>query len=105
MGKIIKLLKPHVVAVVLVLCLLAVQAWCELELPGLMSDIVDVGLTRGGVEEAGADYIAMVAAGLADQDVQMAYLWKKGAVMALVALLGAGAAVVVGVILVVGKKK
>ena len=96
MGKIIRLLKPHVLAVVLVLCMLVVQAWCELELPGLMSDIVDVGLTRGGVEDAGADYIAMVAAGMADESVQMAYLWKKGAVMALVALLAAGASVVVG---------
>ena len=74
MLKIIKLLKKHWVAVLLVMCLLMVQAACELELPGLMSDIVDIGLTRGGVENADAAYIAQVAAGLVDEETQMGYL-------------------------------
>lgn len=96
MLKIIKLLKKHWVAVLLVMCLLMVQAACELELPGLMSDIVDIGLTRGGVENADAAYIAQVAAGLADEETQMGYLWSTGGKMALVALLAALAAIMVG---------
>ena len=96
MIKMIKLLKPHWKAVVAVLCLLVVQAWCELELPGLMSDIVDIGLTRGGVADADAAYMAQVAAGVADTQVQMRYLWTVGGKMAAVALLAAAAAVIVG---------
>ena len=98
MTKILKLLQPHVVSVLLVVCLLMVQAWCELSLPGLMSDIVDIGLTQGGVENASAEYIAQVAAGRADEAVQMSYLWRTGGKMAAVALMAAAAAVVVGYI-------
>ena len=32
------------------LALLCAQANCELTLPGLMSDIVDVGISQGGIE-------------------------------------------------------
>lgn len=96
MRNILKLLKPHWVSVLLVLCLLMVQAACELQLPGLMSDIVDIGLTQGGVENADAAYIAQVAAGLADEETQMRYLWSTGGKMALVALTAALAAVIVG---------
>ena len=52
MIRILKLLKNHKLEVFLAICLLIVQAACDLELPGLMSDIVDIGLTRGGVEDA-----------------------------------------------------
>lgn len=96
MLKILKLLKKHWVSVVLILCLLMVQAACELELPGLMSDIVDVGLTQGGVENADQAYMAQVAAGTHDKAVQMRYLWTTGGKMALVALLAAAAAMIVG---------
>ncbi len=98
MLKIIKLLKPHWKAAVVVICLLVVQALCELKLPGLMSDIVDVGLVRGGVAEADAAYMAQVAAGLADVDTQMRYLWLGGGKMALIALTAAAAAVLLGLI-------
>ena len=62
MLKIIKLLRPHWKAAAAVICLLLVQALCELKLPGLMSDIVDIGLVRGGVADADAMYMAQVAA-------------------------------------------
>ncbi len=96
MIKIFKLLKPHWKAVVLVLMLLVLQAVCELELPGLMSNIVDIGLTQGGVADADRAYMAQVAAGTHDRQLQMNYLWLTGGKMLLVALLAAGAAVVVG---------
>ena len=98
MLKIIKLLRPHWKAVMAVICLLLVQALCELKLPGLMSDIVDIGLVRGGVEDADAAYMAMVAAGLGDHELQMGYLWATGGKMALVAFAAAAAAVTLGFI-------
>lgn len=95
MGKILKLLKNHKPAVLLCVCLLAVQAACELELPGLMSDIVDIGISRGGVADADAAYMAQVAAGLGDTQVQMAYLWQMAGKMVLMTLLAVAAAVCV----------
>lgn len=95
MGKILRLLKDHKLAVLLSVCLLIVQAACELELPGLMSDIVDVGIQRGGVADAGPDYIAQVAMGMGDTQVQMAYLWRMAGKMALVTLLAVLAAICV----------
>ena len=92
MLKIIKLLKPHWKAVIAVIVLLLVQALCELKLPGLMSDIVDIGLVRGGVADADAAYMAQVAAGGADVQVQMGYMWLVGGKMALIAMAAAGAA-------------
>lgn len=98
MGKILKLLKKHKLAIVCVVCLLIVQAACDLALPELMSDIVDIGITRGGVEDASQEYIAQVAMGMGDADVQMAYLWSAGGKMLLVALIGILVAMVVNYI-------
>ncbi len=98
MIKILKLLKKHWVGVLLALVLLIVQANCELGLPGMMSDIVDIGLTRGGVPDASQEYIAQVAAGTADSAVQMHYLWQTGGKMAAVTLLAAVAAILVNLI-------
>lgn len=98
MLKILKLLKNHKAEVFLVLCLLVIQAACDLELPGLMSDIVDIGLTRGGVPDASQEYIAQVAAGMGDSEVQMHYLWTTGGKMVAITLLGVLAAVVVNFI-------
>ena len=98
MLKIIKLLRPHWKAVIAVIGLLLVQALCELKLPGLMSDIVDIGLVRGGVADADAAYMAQVAAGGADVQVQMKYMWLVGGKMALIAMAAAAAAVTLGLI-------
>lgn len=98
MLKIIKLLKPHWKAVIGVICLLLVQAMCELKLPGLMSDIVDIGLVRGGVADADAAYMAQVAVGMADHSVQMKYLAVMGGKMVLIALTAAAAAMILGLI-------
>lgn len=95
MNKIVKLLKPYWVAVIAAFALLCVQAGCELALPGLMSDIVDIGLARGGLPDATPEYMAQVAAGLGDQQVQMQYLMKTGGKMAGIALLAMLAAVTV----------
>lgn len=53
MKLIMRYLKPFVLVVVLCLALLFAQAMCDLSLPNLMSDIVNVGIQQGGIE-AGA---------------------------------------------------
>lgn len=52
MLKIIKHLKPFIASILLVLGLLFVQAVCDLSLPDYMSNIVNVGIQQGGVDNA-----------------------------------------------------
>ena len=52
MRKLLKFLKPYVVGVVAVVCVLIVQAYCDLTLPTYMSNIVDVGIQQNGIESA-----------------------------------------------------
>ena len=52
MLKIIKHLKPFIASIVVVIGLLFVQAVCDLSLPDYMSNIVNVGIQQGGVENA-----------------------------------------------------
>ncbi len=47
--------KGHIRAVLLVLLLLAIQAACDLALPTLTSQIVDVGIQQSGVESVAVD--------------------------------------------------
>ncbi|KMZ53668.1 ABC transporter ATP-binding protein [Dorea sp. D27] len=51
MSKLIKFLKPYVGAVFAILCVLIVQAYCDLSLPTYTSDIVNVGIQQGGISE------------------------------------------------------
>ena len=48
--RIVKFLLEHKAALALVACLLVVQAFSELSLPRLTSDIVDVGIQQSGIE-------------------------------------------------------
>ncbi|MGF9964549.1 ABC transporter ATP-binding protein [Bacillus rhizoplanae] len=52
MLKIIKHLKPFTASIIAVICLLTVQAVCDLSLPDYMSNIVNVGIQQKGVENA-----------------------------------------------------
>ncbi len=49
MRNIVRFLKGHVPAILLILMLLVAEAWCDLALPGYTSDIVDVGIQQGGI--------------------------------------------------------
>lgn len=53
--RIIRYLKNCKVAVLLIVCLLVVQAFADLALPHYTSDIVDVGIQQSGVEHAATD--------------------------------------------------
>lgn len=52
MGKLFKFLKPHAGAVLAILCVLIVQAFCDLSLPSYTSDIVNVGIQQGGIDDS-----------------------------------------------------
>lgn len=51
MLKILRLLKSSMGTLLVVIALLALQAYCDLSLPSYTSDIVDVGITSGGIED------------------------------------------------------
>ena len=56
--RIAKNLAHHKIAVLLIVVLLAVQAFCDLSLPRYTSDIVDVGIQQSGVEHASATQLS-----------------------------------------------
>ena len=49
MGKLFKNLKPYWKSILIIVVLLAVQAFCDLSLPQYTSDIIDVGIQNSGV--------------------------------------------------------
>lgn len=58
MFKLKKYLKPHIVAIILAILFLFGESVCELVLPNLMSDIVNVGIQNTGVENASPEVIS-----------------------------------------------
>ena len=51
MGKLLKYLRMYWKAVLLIFAVLFVQAYCDLSLPSYTSDIVNVGIQQGGIDE------------------------------------------------------
>ena len=51
MRKLFQFLKPYAPRVLLILCVLVVQAYCDLSLPTYTSDIVNVGIQQSGIDE------------------------------------------------------
>ena len=58
MKKLFQFLKPYVAQVLLILCVLVVQAYCDLSLPTYTSDIVNVGIQQSGIDENVPEYIS-----------------------------------------------
>ncbi len=52
MSKLIKYLKPFTASILAVIVLLFFQAMFDLSLPDYMSNIVNVGIQQGGIENA-----------------------------------------------------
>ena len=52
MRNLLKHLKPFVGSMIIAIAFLFVQAICDLSLPDYMSNIVNVGIQQGGVENA-----------------------------------------------------
>ncbi len=57
MLKIFQNYKKHWLGCIAVVALLIVQAWCDLALPNYTSDIVDVGIQQGGIQDAVMDTV------------------------------------------------
>ena len=55
--KIFQSLAEHKGTIFLIVLLLIVEAWCDLSLPQYTSDIVDVGIQQGGIENIAPDEI------------------------------------------------
>ena len=76
--RIVAYLKQSKVAVFLIVLLLIVQAFADLSLPRYTSDLVDVGIQQGGIEEASPSvmreetyqYVCMLAS---DEDEPVSY--------------------------------
>ena len=51
MKKLFGFLKPYALQVVVIICVLTVQAYCDLSLPAYTSDIVNVGIQQSGIDE------------------------------------------------------
>ena len=75
MGKILKNLGRHKLAVFVIFLLLIVQAYCDLSLPQYMSDIVDIGIQQSGIayavpEEMREDTMENLCLFLSEQDAK-----------------------------------
>ena len=51
MRKLFQFLKPYAPRVLLILCVLVVQAYCDPSLPTYTSNIVNVGIQQSGIDE------------------------------------------------------
>ena len=59
MKQIGKILRKYLFLIIIVVSLVATQAFCELSLPSYTSDIVNVGIVNGGIENAAINYISV----------------------------------------------
>ncbi len=57
MLKLVKYLKKSILPILLIVMLLVVQAMCDLSLPDFTAKIVDIGIQKGGIEDAVPTYI------------------------------------------------
>jgi len=89
-----KYLKPYAFFVVISLTLLFGQVVCELSLPNLMSDIVDIGIIRSGVENITPETMMLPKEQLAE--MQHDYIMRKGAEMLGITLAAAVSSILVG---------
>lgn len=58
MRQIGKIIKKYFLLIILVITLIAIQANCELALPSYTSDIVNIGIQQGGIENSALDYVS-----------------------------------------------
>ncbi len=86
MTKLLKFLKPYAGAVAAIICVLIVQAYCDLSLPAYTSDIVNVGIQQSGIDEKIPEEISeedlgslmMLAPSDKQEEIQDAYEESKG---------------------------
>ncbi len=96
MTKLFKYMLETKGTICIILLLLMIQAYCELTLPSYTSNIVDVGIAQGGIENATPDLLAEYAANGVDlHQLQMNYLLSTGGKMLGFAFLGMAATILI----------
>ncbi|MFA9376601.1 MAG: ABC transporter ATP-binding protein [Lachnotalea sp.] len=70
MLKLIKYLKRSIAPIIAIVILLFIQAYCDLSLPGYTSNIVNVGIQQGGVEDVVIEHIR-------ESEMQKLYLFMS----------------------------
>ena len=89
--------KKYIPLIVVIVVLLIVQAYCELVLPRYMSDIVDVGIIQGGIEDP--ELLAQLQEEGADlSQYSFDYIKSTAIPMLVYALIACAAAVTVGLL-------
>lgn len=58
MGKLFRYLKEHAGIILVIVCVLFIQAFCDLSLPAYTSDIVNIGIQQGGIDTSVPEQIA-----------------------------------------------
>ena len=79
-------MKPYAGAVAAIICVLIVQAYCDLSLPAYTSDIVNVGIQQSGIDEKVPEEISeedlsslmMLTPSYKKEEIQDAYEESKG---------------------------
>lgn len=85
MKKLFGFLKPYALQVVVIICVLMVQAYCDLSLPAYTSDIVNVGIQQSGIDEkvpealAGEDLNLILAFVPEEDRAEVADAYEKAA--------------------------
>lgn len=79
MGKIFRNLAPYWKSVIIILALLAVQAFCDLAMPQYTSDIIDTGIQNGGIAYSVPQSVTQADFDEAELFMtdEQAGLWKK----------------------------
>ena len=73
MGKLLKFLKPYAGAVVAIICILVVQAYCDLSLPTYTSDIVNVGIQQDTISKKDLNHLLLLVPSDKQELVKNAY--------------------------------
>lgn len=75
MGKLLKYLKKSVIPILIIIGLLIIQATCDLSLPSYTSNIVNVGIQQGGIENVApnvirADQLETLELFMSEEDIE-----------------------------------
>lgn len=70
MSKLVKYLKPYAASITAIIAILIVQAFCDLSLPAYTSDIVNVGIQQGGIDDK-------IPEALSEEDMNKLFLFMN----------------------------
>lgn len=94
-----KTLKPFRALIVLAMIMLCIQAFSNLKLPDLMSEMVNEAIKVAGNRDIATDTTSMIdSASKKTMDEGTSFIWLKGGEMVIVTLVGAIASIIVSLI-------